>query len=226
MKLRLAIFDVDGTLIDSQNAILAGMSAAFEAERLTAPDRGAVLSIVGLSLPEAMARLAPEADAAAQARLVEGYRTAIISARHMGRAEAAAPLYDGIRDVLDHLRGRDAMLLGAATGKARRGFDHMTDAHGLAGYFQTIQTADLHPSKPHPSMIHAALSDTGIDADCAVMIGDTTFDIEMGRAAGVRTLGVAWGYHAVDALRQAGADAIVDDPRALVASVDEILGTH
>jgi phosphoglycolate phosphatase len=211
MDLRLAIFDVDGTLIDSQNAILSAMTAAFAALGRPVPARGRVLSIVGLSLPVAMARLAPDLSEAAVSRAVAAYKEAFASARLTGGGEASAPMYPGARATLDRLAGRPEVLMGVATGKARRGLDHVYAAHGLQGYFVTHQTGDLHPSKPHPSMVLAALSDTGLDAGAAVMVGDTTYDIAMGRAAGVRTLGVAWGYHPVADLAAEGADLIVDD---------------
>ena len=142
------------------------------------------------------------------------------------RAKGAdtAALYPGVRQALTTLAGQDDVLLGIATGKARRGLDHTCKAHDLDGYFVTRQTADFHPSKPHPSMLLAALAETGVEAAQAVMIGDTTYDIEMGRAAGFATLGVSWGYHTPDALRAAGADLMVDDFAALPAALDQIWG--
>jgi len=218
--MKLVIFDVDGTLSDSQAHICAAMDQGFAAAGLPAPARSATLSIVGLSLPIAIARLAPEADAATQGAIVEGYKASYFA----GRAANPAPLFAGAMDCLDRLSARDDLLLGVATGKSRRGLDALIAHHGLGRHFVTRQVADDHPSKPHPSMLFTALSEAGADAGDAVMIGDTTYDIEMGRAAGVATIGVSWGYHPVTELVEAGADRIVDDFLALETALDEVLG--
>jgi phosphoglycolate phosphatase len=202
--MRLAVFDIDGTLVDSQAQILAAMAGAHRSVDLPLPPRHAVLSIVGLSLPVAMARLHPQASPAQIDVLVTQYKATFASLR----AEVLSPLYPGAREVVEALFELPGLLLGVATGKSRRGLDHVLRGHGLEGYFATAQVADDHPSKPDPSMVRAALAQTG--ADEAVMIGDTTFDIEMGRAAGAATLGVAWGYHPRAALVAAGADAVID----------------
>ncbi|MAQ35876.1 MULTISPECIES: HAD-IA family hydrolase [Thioclava] len=209
--MKLAIFDVDGTISDSQNHITHAMTIGFEAAGLPAPPASAVLQIVGLSLPLAVARLAPEHDAETQARIVEGYKQSYKTAR----AASPAPLYPGAEALLRKLAARDDMLLAVATGKSRRGLRALIEYHGLEGLFVSQQTADDHPSKPHPSMIGAALSEAGVDARDAVMIGDTSFDIEMGRSAGVATIGVRWGYHAPHLLEAAGAHQMVDDFDAL-----------
>jgi phosphoglycolate phosphatase len=222
MDLRLALFDVDGTLIDSQNAIVAAMAAAFAALDRPAPERSAVLAIIGLSLPVAVARLAPDLSEAAVSHAVAAYKEVFAAARLAGGGEASAPLYPGARAALDRLAARPEVVMGVATGKARRGLDHVYAAHGIGGYFVTHQTADLHPSKPHPAMVLSALAETGIDAGAAVLIGDTTFDISMGRAAGVRTLAVAWGYHPVDDLCAAGADLVAGDWSEVEAALDAL----
>lgn len=219
---RLVVFDVDGTLVDSQRIILASMAHAFVAIGAAPPPDAEVLAIVGLSLPEAMAALAPELPAVAQRALVEGYRDSFVAARAAGGAEAAAPLYPGARAALERLAEQPGMLFGVATGKARRGLDHLFDAHALHGFFDTTQTADLHPSKPHPSMLLAALNETGCEAARAVMVGDTEFDVAMGRAAGFATVGVAWGYHPRARLEAAGADVIIDDFEALDAALERL----
>ena len=113
----------------------------------------------------------------------------------------------------------DEILLGVATGKAQRGLDHAYDAHNIGHFFETSQTADTHPSKPHPSMLHQTLADTGVESARAVMVGDTEFDMEMGRAAGFKTIGVSWGYHPVS--RLGAADVIIDDFADLDAALNE-----
>lgn len=215
--LKLAIFDVDGTLVDSQSHILAAMEAGFAALGRPVPPRAAVLAIVGLSLEVGVMRLAPDLTEAEAARLVAAYREAFFALRVGG---AASPLYPGAAEALAALSTRDEVLLGVATGKSRRGLDHVLEAHGLAKVFVTTQVSDHHPSKPHPAMVEAALGETGVAPDCAVMIGDTEFDIEMGRAAGVRTIGVSWGYHGVD--RLGAADRVIDRFDALLPALNDL----
>ncbi|SOB94795.1 HAD-IA family hydrolase [Rhodobacter maris] len=217
--MKLALFDVDGTLSDSQAHILAAMTQAFAGEALPVPAKEKVLAIVGLSLPVAIAQLAPEHDARTQAALVEAYKQSYFT----GRAASPAPLYPGARECCLRLAAREEMLLGMATGKSRRGVEALIAHHGLEGLFVTRQVADDNPSKPHPGMVLSALSEAGVEPRDAVMIGDTTYDIEMGRAAGVAVLGVSWGYHPVADLRAAGAPRIVDSFEELEMAVLEIL---
>lgn len=220
--LRLAVFDMDGTLMDSQDFIVRAMEGAFAEYRLPLPPRAAILSIVGLSLYEAVARLIPDHPEDLITRVADAYKGCFIAQRAQTGGEASAPLYPGARETLEALAARNDVVLGVATGKARRGLDHACAAHDLDRFFSTRQTADHHPSKPHPSMVLRCLSETGAAATRTVMIGDTTFDIEMGRAAGVRTLGVTWGYHDAADLRAAGADMLVDGFAAVPAALEEL----
>ncbi len=204
---RLVVFDVDGTLIDSQRHIMAAMAQAFTVTGQAVPTLTDVLAIVGLSLPEAVGRLVPQLDAAIRDRIVGEYKRSFMTDRIGG---AVSPLYPGAAAALGRLSARPGIVLGIATGKSRRGLDHVLRAHGLTGRFATEQVADDHPSKPHPAMLLAALAETHTAPADAVIIGDTTYDIGMGHAAGIRTIGVAWGYHGAPALRAARADAVID----------------
>ncbi|MFQ8431278.1 HAD-IA family hydrolase [Amaricoccus sp. W119] len=214
---QLVVFDVDGTLVDSQHLIVAAMEAGFRGEDLTPPTRTEILGIVGLSLLNAVGALAPGLPEARLERIADGYRDAFTAQRTRG--DAHAPLYPGARAALDRLAADPDVRLGVATGKARRGLDHVLASHGLEGMFETMQTADNHPSKPHPSMLEIALIETGLPASQAVMIGDTEFDILMGKAAGFATIGVAWGYHPRTRLEAAGADRVIEDYAALDAAL-------
>ena len=221
--LRLVIFDVDGTLIDSQAHILAAMARAFDGVGLPVPDRETVLGVVGLSLPVLVDHLAPTTEAATKTRIIEGYKQGFADLRVEGEA-AMSPLYPGAREVLDRLSERDDTLLAVATGKSRRGMAHVIEMHGLEGMFQSVQTADDHPSKPSPEMVRACLEDTGVATRDAAILGDTAFDMEMGRNAGIHPIGVSWGYHDRKRLFQAGAADLLEDFSAVMPCLDRIWG--
>jgi len=223
-RLRLIIFDVDGTLVDSQSDILAAMGQAFAQERLSVPDKASVLGIVGLSLPEALLRLAPQSADDARARMVAGYKDAYMSLRAKAGVAQSSPFYPGARDMLHRLQAVPELLLGVATGKSRRGLDKLIEGHALEGMFVTRQVSDHHPSKPHPSMIEAALAETGVAPEDAVMVGDTVFDMEMAKAAGIRMIAASWGYHPPEAL--AGADASIDRFDDLPDRLNAMWGTR
>jgi len=216
---RLAIFDCDGTLVDSQANICRAVEEALTEARIEVPSRDRIRRIVGLSLVEAMQALLPEASDADHRQLAQAYKDKFFAMRTSG-ALADEPLFDGIGALVEQLAG-DGWMLGVATGKSDRGLDHILRTHGLKHHFITLQTADRHPSKPHPSMIEAAIAEAGAEPAHTVMIGDTSFDILMAVNAGVRAVGVAWGYHPADELLAAGAHgvalAVADLPHHLEA---------
>lgn len=212
MTLRLAIFDCDGTLVDGQAGVVQAMEAAFASARLPAPPRHAIRRAVGLSLPQAIGLLAPDLPGETRGAIDQAYRDAFRAARESG--SLVEPLYDGIADLLAALSDDD-WLLGVATGKSRRGLDHCLAVHDLSARFCTLQTADHHPSKPDPAMIESALAEAGADRAMTVMIGDTQYDMAMAINAGVRAIGVDWGYHTAEELRAAGVDAVARDPAHL-----------
>ncbi|HZG07726.1 MAG TPA: HAD-IA family hydrolase [Allosphingosinicella sp.] len=209
MTPRLAIFDCDGTLVDSQAAVCRAMEECFDAASLTPPPRARTRRVVGLSLVEAMAALLPDDDEALHRALAEDYKRVFQRLRGWGLVEE--PLFDGVVELLDALEA-DGWLLGVATGKSDRGLSHCLQCHGLRHRFVTLQTADRHPSKPNPSMIERALADTGAEAGTSMMIGDTSYDMAMARFAGVTAVGAAWGYHSSTELKAAGAHHVAARP--------------
>ena len=203
----LILFDVDGTLIDSQAHIIAAMHMAFEQEHIPPPKRASIKAIIGLSLPQAFARLCPALPQKQREKLAQNYQNAFATLRATYSTQPLAPLYPNALTCLALLHAQNGYRLGVATGKSKRGMDHVMAMHQLEGYFSTVQVADFHPSKPNPSMAFAAMEQT--QATRGVMIGDTVFDMEMGRAAGLKTIGVTWGYHSAKDLC-ANADVIAE----------------
>ncbi|PCJ71594.1 MAG: haloacid dehalogenase [Rhodobiaceae bacterium] len=205
---KLVVFDCDGTLVDSQHMIVAAMDRAFDVHSLPKLPRAQVLSIVGLSLQEAITALLPEENAATITLVQESYRQAFFHLRE--DPSLHEPLFPGAREALTALAERDDILLGVATGKSRRGLRSILELHDLKGMFATLQTADDHPSKPHPAMLLQAMTETGVAAGDTVIIGDTSFDMVMGVEAGVRPIGVSWGYHKSYELTEHGAVHVLE----------------
>ena len=204
---RLIIFDCDGTLVDSQRTIIGAMNRAFDGLNFPCPSGDAIRRVVGLSLSESMAQLLPEGSAGDHERLVEGYRSAFLEMRSAPDYEE--PLYPGVVEALAHVE-RDGMLAGVATGKSLRGLEATLRHHGIHDRFVTLQTADRNPGKPHPAMVRRAVAEAGAEPGTTTVVGDTTYDMEMARAAGAYAVGVSWGYHPVGELRSVGAHAVID----------------
>jgi phosphoglycolate phosphatase len=217
---RLALFDCDGTLVDSQANICRAMEECFSVSRLDPPPREAIRRIVGLSLVPAIAQLLPQAEAGQHEAMAEDYKRAFFAMRASGALDPE-PLFDGVADAIETLHAK-GWLLGVATGKSDRGLAHILEHHGLAHRFVTLQTADRHPSKPHPSMIETAMAEAGAAPETTAMIGDTSFDMAMARAAGTHAVGVAWGYHSMHELRVSGAHHVIEHAAALPAQLEAL----
>jgi phosphoglycolate phosphatase len=203
---KLAIFDCDGTLVDSGATIHRALRTALDAHDHPCPPQSVTRKVIGLSLDEAMASLVPDGDHKALSRT---YKDAFIAMR--GAGEVDEPLYDGIIELLDAMRAA-GWLLGVATGKSDRGLRHCLAAHGIADRFVTLQTADRNPSKPHPAMALGAMEEAGALPRDTVFIGDTGWDMGCARAAGCGAIGVGWGYHEHDEMVAMGAHAVSDAP--------------
>jgi phosphoglycolate phosphatase len=215
----LALFDCDGTLVDGQADHCNAMERAFSGAGLTALPRDVTRRVIGLSLLESMRVLAPREKEETHRTLVDGYKQAFGEMR--GRGQISEPLYDGIVPLL-HALEHSGWKLGVATGKSDRGLKNCLENHGIINKFVTLQTADRHPSKPHPAMVYQAIAEAGSSAQNTVMIGDTSFDIHMGRAAGCKTIGVNWGYHSAKELHEAGADRIAESIDELRVHLEEM----
>ncbi|WP_417593658.1 HAD-IA family hydrolase [Parasphingorhabdus sp.] len=216
MTNKLALFDCDGTMVDSQANICASMDQAFEKHGLVPPDHHQVRRIVGLSLIEAVSQLLPDGDEETVAVITQSYKDGFFELRQAGGVHE--PLYDGLLQTLEELEA-SGWVLGVATGKSDRGLRHVLETHGLSDRFITLQTADRHPSKPHPAMVELAMAEAGAVPETTAMIGDTSFDMAMAVNANVRPVGVDWGYHDEQELISAGAEIVA----ATMADLNRIL---
>ena len=216
---RVAIFDCDGTLVDSGATIGHALELTFADCGFAMPEPHVARRVIGLSLTEAMRALVPGAGPDDHRDMAERYKLHFQRLRAAGRVEE--PLYPGILELLDELEG-EGWLLAVATGKSDRGLRHCLDAHGIHARFVSLQTADRHPSKPHPAMIEQVLRDCGAEARRSLMIGDTSFDMAMGVAAGAVPIGVAWGYHEPDDLTAAGAARVANEPAEILHFAREL----
>jgi len=206
---RLAIFDCDGTLVDSGATIARALATAFEQHGLEPPPPEVSRKVIGLSLTNAMAALLPGTPAEQHAALAEDYKRAFWALRAAGEVEE--PLFDGVLELLDALE-EDGWLLAVATGKSERGLRHCLESHDIHARFVSLQTADRHPSKPHPSMVEKAIAEAGASPGNSIVVGDTSFDMAMAVNAGARGIGAGWGYHDSDELLEAGAVGVAARP--------------
>ena len=197
--MKLVVFDYDGTLVDSQAAIVGTMQESFGELGLAAPAPAAVRRVVGLALERAIDRLCARP----------------------GEATPDPPLVTALPAGHQRL-ARPERRFAIATGKSRRGLLAGLAGHGLAAQFQVLKTADDGPSKPHPDILQQAMREAGVEPAETLMIGDTVFDIEMARVAGAHALGVAWGYHDPHELLAAGACAVAARPSDLANHVEAL----
>ncbi|CAA7615623.1 Phosphatases [Magnetospirillum sp. LM-5] len=218
---RLVVFDVDGTLIDSEHNIVAAMTEAWSHMELGVPEPSDVRRIIGLSLVEACSVLLPWATHEMHRQVAEAYKEAFRGLRLLPDNEE--PLFPGVLEALDAL-DQAGWLLGLATGKSRRGVQAMLDMHDLHGRFLTIQTADDNPGKPNPAMLVRAAAECGVEPANMIMVGDTAYDMMMAKSAKAIGLGVSWGYHAIDELQGAGAHLVIDDFDNLTEVAARLIG--
>lgn len=185
----LIVFDWDGTLMDSAAKIVRCFQAATRDAGLPPPPDAAIRNIIGLGLGEALDLVLPGVDVATREQVVHAYRRHFI---HLDQTETA--LFPGVIEGLERLM-EDGYELAVATGKARRGLDRVLRDTATSRYFCVTRCADESFSKPHPQMLHDILEFSGVDADRALMVGDTTYDLQMALAARMSSLAVSYGAH-------------------------------
>lgn len=220
--LRLVVFDCDGTLVDSASSIVSCMQASCSSHGFGEPEPEDIRRMVGLPLEEAVSRLFPDMDSDTVWSVREGYRDVFMDLRAKGKIHE--PLYHGAVDTLQVLHDA-GWLLGVATGKSLKGLVSTLGSHDIQDHFVTLQTPDHSPGKPNPEMLYRAMLETGVDASATVMVGDTTYDMEMARNAGAVAIGVSWGYHALEELLEAGAHRVIDVYSTLPETIDSLMQT-
>lgn len=209
MKYKLVIFDWDGTLMDSTERIVRCLARAAEETGLPLLPDERLRSIIGLGLPEAIRDLYPGIEDTRLQAMRGAYAGHFVIAE-----QTPSQLFPGAREMLDRLAG-SSLRLAVATGKSRRGLDRVWANTDLANYFCASRCADESRSKPHPAMVHELLEQMCVPVQDALVVGDTSFDLEMARRAGVARVGVTWGAHPRERMQAFG-------PRALVDSFDEL----
>jgi phosphoglycolate phosphatase len=209
--MKLALFDCDGTLVDSAALIHEVMARTFTHFGYDRPDVSLTKSIIGLTLDIAIARMQakPHVDDEAVA-MTAHYKAIYADVRDEPGMDVM--LFDGIKPLIQTLAGKNEILIGAVTGKSRRGLVHILETHGFAPHFIVSRTADDCPSKPHPAMVMECCSETGMNPADTIVIGDAVYDMQMAKAAGATAVGVSWGYASVEDLVAAGADSIAYRP--------------
>ncbi len=213
--MKLILFDCDGTLVDSAALIHEVMARTFEAFELARPEAQATRSIIGLTLDIAIARLMGQIEVDRRATAMTAhYKSIFASVRSEAGFQEA--LFPGIAEMVQSLAGRDELLIGAVTGKSRRGLSHIVETHGFDRLFFVSRTADDCPSKPHPAMVMECCAEAGIDPRQTIVIGDAIYDMQMAKSAGAGALGVSWGYASVAELIKAGADHIAHAPTDII----------
>jgi phosphoglycolate phosphatase len=193
MKYELVIFDWDGTLMDSTRLIARSLQRACEDVGIAVPTERDALFVIGLNLHDTFNHVAPGLEEEGRRRLSERYR------HHFLANEHEAPLYDGVLEMLTDLHGAGRRLA-VATGKARQGLDRVLDSTGLRRWFEATRCADEGFAKPHPGMLLMLLDITGVEPRRALMVGDTTHDLELAANAGVDAVAVSYGAHTEDLL--------------------------
>ncbi|ACI55168.1 HAD-superfamily hydrolase, subfamily IA, variant 1 [Rhizobium leguminosarum bv. trifolii WSM2304] len=213
--MKLALFDCDGTLVDSAALIHETMRRTFEKFGKPEPRFEDTKAIIGLSLDIAIARMQGRPHVEQQDIEMTAHYKSLFSVVRQD-LDYKEPLFPGIREMIDAICGREDLLVGAVTGKSRRGLDLVMETHGFDRHFTVARTADDCPSKPHPAMVTECCDETGMNARDAIVIGDAIYDMQMAKAAGAKAIGVAWGYASVDELIANGADAIAYHPNEIL----------
>ena len=219
--LRLAAFDLDGTLLDSASSIVTGVMACWEACGFPLPEADHVRRIIGLPWEESIVELLPGAGEAEFAQ-IRAYHDEVARGERP-RPARSEELFPGVLPMLDAV-AESGYLLAIITSRSGGRLIELLEAQGIRNRFVSLKTTDHGPGKPNPHLMMQALDETGVHKDDAVMIGDTTFDILMARNAGTASVGVSWGVHDSHELQDAGAGHVADHIDEILPAIDRLTG--
>jgi len=219
--LKLVAFDLDGTLLDSAASIIAGVTECWAACGFPRPEPSAIRRIIGLPWEESIKSLLPEAGNIEMQKIKTYYED--VSRGIRPRRNRHEELFLGVEEMLAQLDDM-GFILGIITSRSGGRLREILKSKGIEHYFLFVKTTDNGPGKPNPELMYQALSETGVAANAALMIGDTTFDIQMARNAGARAVGVLWGVHKPNELLSAGAESVVYDVSEICPTVTKLLG--
>ena len=218
-KPKLVIMDLDGTLVDSQEFIISATTVAFRDEGLKVPKRENILSIIGLSLTEAFSVLNKDLNEKQIKKLISTFKNCYNT---FSQEQLISPLYENAKNFLENLKRNEEIILAIATGKGLKGLLQILKAHNLESFFSKLQTSDFYPSKPDPTMLVSLMKTLKIKTEDAVMVGDTDFDISMAHRAGIKSIGVLWGYHSISRIKLMKPTAIVENFADLEQKINEL----
>ena len=207
MKYQLIVFDWDGTIIDSASSIAECIRQAARDMSLPVPSTERASHVIGLGLHDSLRLAVPELQAHQYPEFVANYR------RHFLAREDSMALFPGMKELLSQLSSTRRLAI--ATGKSRRGLDRALSATGVGPYFTASRCADETSPKPHPAMLLELMAEVGFSKDQILMVGDTSHDLEMARAAEVDAVAVTYGAHPEDGLRSC-------NPKECVSSVKDL----
>ncbi len=215
--IKLVIFDLDGTLIDTVSLVVNSLSAAFNHFGYIPPSEKEIRSISGLRIDIALRQLAPNLSNEQLNLVGEKYRQNYL---HSALSANREPLFEGALELIDELSRRDNFLMAIATGKPMAGTKRILKEHNIINYFSSLQTPDNNKSKPNPQMIYSAMEKVGAKKENSLMIGDTVHDMHLAKNANVKSIAVGWGYHTKEELIKAGADSFTDRFDNLLKKID------
>ena len=216
---KLVIMDLDGTLVDSQEFIISATTVAFRDEGLKVPKRENILSIIGLSLTEAFRVLNKDLNEKQIKKLTSRFKNCYNT---FNQEQLISPLYKNAKNFLENLNRNEEIILAIATGKGLKGLLQILKAHNLESFFSKLQTSDFYPSKPDPTMLVSLMKTLKIKTEDAVMVGDTDFDVSMAHRAGIKSIGVLWGYHSISRIKLMKPTAIVENFADLEQKINEL----
>lgn len=218
--IRLAVFDLDGTLLDSAQSIVDGVLACWTHCGFPEPDPLAIRRIIGLPWEESIQALLPGAGAA-EFKMVRDYHDEVARGT-LPRPPRNEALFPGALETLDRLE-EAGYVLAIVTSRGNRRLVQLLEEQRIGHRFASIKTVDHGPGKPNPYLLLQAMEETGAMRERTVMVGDTTYDVMMARNAGTSAIGVSWGVHEPHELTAAGAHHVVEAFDHIPPTIDALL---